>query len=115
MKKWEELRPGHIVKIQKEDLIPADLLLLYSSNSSGVAFVDTLNLDGETNLKDKTALLENFEDRRLALINGMIKCEYANENLEKWEGLIMFENSGLKPLQADIKNMALRGCLLRNT
>eukprot|EP00347_Sterkiella_histriomuscorum_P000659 403374990 len=114
-KKWEDISPGQIIKIQKEDLIPADTLLLYSSSSSGIAYVDTLNLDGETNLKDKTALLENYEDRRMVLINGMIKCENPNENLEKWEGLIMFENSGLKPLQTDIKNLALRGCLLRNT
>lgn len=97
-KKWEDIHPGYIIKIQKEDLIPADTMLLYSSNSSGIAYVDTLNLDGETNLKDKTALLENYEDRKMVLINGMIKSELATENLEKWEGLIMFENSGLKPL-----------------
>jgi hypothetical protein len=60
--------------------------------------VDTLNLDGETNLKDKTALLDNYEDRKMVLVNGMIKSENPNENLEKWEGLIMFDNAGLKPL-----------------
>lgn len=96
-------------------MVPADTLLVYSSNDTGIAYVDTLNLDGETNLKDKTAVLENYEDRKMVLINGLVKSEFANENLEGWEGMLMFDNSGLKPIQADIKNMALRGCIIRNT
>lgn len=73
-------------------------MILYSSNTSGVIYVDTINLDGETNLKDKTALLECFEDRKKVLLNGMVKSEIPNENLEKWDGMVMFENSGIKPL-----------------
>jgi magnesium-transporting ATPase (P-type) len=84
-------------------------LILYSSSPSGVVYVDTINLDGETNLKDKSAMLENFGEKKLVLLNGMIKSELPNENLEKWDGLVMFTNQGLKPLQADIKNLALRG------
>jgi len=72
--------------------------MLYSSSPSGTVYVDTINLDGETNLKDKSAMLENFGDKKLVLLNGLIKSELPNENLEKWDGLVMFTNQGLKPL-----------------
>jgi magnesium-transporting ATPase (P-type) len=35
---------------------------MYSSNISGLVFVDTMNLDGETNLKEKMALCESFDE-----------------------------------------------------
>ena len=38
---------------------------MYSSNKSGLVFVDTMNLDGETNLKEKTALIEKFKEKSL--------------------------------------------------
>lgn len=84
--------------MEKDDLIPADVLLLYTSNETGVAFVDTMNLDGETNLKEKMAKLSKYEDKKMVLINGIIRSESANENLERWDGLVLFKNSGLPPL-----------------
>jgi len=60
-------------------------------------------------------MLENFGEKKLVLLNGLIKSELPNENLEKWDGLVMFSNQGLKPLQADIKCLVLRGSQLRNT
>ena len=35
---------------------PADMVLLSSSNPEGVCYIETMNLDGETNLKIKKAL-----------------------------------------------------------
>lgn len=49
------------MKFIKDQEAPADIVILYSSNKSGVVNVDTMNLDGETNLKEKNALIENFD------------------------------------------------------
>jgi phospholipid-transporting ATPase len=44
---------GNIVKISSDEYIPADVLILHSSDPKGVCYVETKNLDGETNLKLK--------------------------------------------------------------
>ena len=50
---WQELRVGDVVKVRNRELIPADVLLLQTSDADGVAYVMTANLDGETNLKPR--------------------------------------------------------------
>lgn len=45
---------GQLVKVEENSYFCADLLLLYSTNAKGICFVETKNLDGETNLKHKT-------------------------------------------------------------
>jgi len=63
-------------------------LLLYSSNISGLVFVDTMALDGETNLKEKMAICETFDEKAIGNIIGEITCDSPNELLDYWEGFI---------------------------
>ena len=50
---WQRVRVGKIVKINEDEYIPADMLILNSSGPKGTCYVETKNLDGETNLKIK--------------------------------------------------------------
>ena len=67
---WQEIRSrdlqvGSIVKITEDSFFPADILLLQTSLPKGIAYVETKNLDGETNLKHKVApkaLFDLFKD-----------------------------------------------------
>lgn len=49
---------GELIKIYKDEEFPSDLLLLKSSKENGMAYVDTMNLDGETNLKERNSCKE---------------------------------------------------------
>ena len=50
---WRHLKVGDVVKVEKDEFFPADILLLSSSYEDAVFYVETMNLDGETNNVDK--------------------------------------------------------------
>lgn len=112
--KCSNLRPGDIVKIVKDEEFSADTLIFKSSNDTGYCYIDTKNLDGETNLKEKCAL-EEFKDipeRNYAQIKGALECEKPDENLTSWEGVVVFQDNSI---YASLKNLILKGCSLKNT
>jgi P-type E1-E2 ATPase len=48
---WSELRVGDLIKVEKNEFFPCDVLLVNTSEPKGVCYIETKNLDGETNLK----------------------------------------------------------------
>lgn len=59
---WQNLRCGDIVKVMQGEYFPADLLVLQTSEPKGICFIETKNLDGETNLKYKLAQKEVLKE-----------------------------------------------------
>ncbi|KAL2234943.1 putative phospholipid-transporting ATPase 9 [Sesamum indicum] len=112
---WRHLKVGDLVKVEKDEFFPADLLLLSSSYEDGVCYVETMNLDGETNLKLKQALEatsllteeQNFKD-----FKGVVKCEDPNANLYGFVGSMEFKE---KQYPLSPQQLLLRDSKLRNT
>lgn len=50
---WKDVRVGDFVKVVCNEIVPADLLLLYTADPDGVCLIETANLDGESNLKQR--------------------------------------------------------------
>ena len=55
-KAWKEVVVGDIVKVDNDRFFPADLVIISSSEPQGMCYIETSNLDGETNLKIRSAL-----------------------------------------------------------
>ncbi|CAL5186218.1 unnamed protein product [Lathyrus oleraceus] len=113
--RWKKLRVGDVIKVYKDEYFPSDLLLLSSSYGDGVCYVETMNLDGETNLKLKHALEATTrlnDEESLQKFRAMVKCEDPNENLYSFIGTLKYEGVEY-PLS--LQEILLRDSKLRNT
>ncbi|GFQ01736.1 putative phospholipid-transporting ATPase 9 [Phtheirospermum japonicum] len=112
---WKNLRVGDIVKVEKDEFFPSDLVLLSSSYEDAVCYVETMNLDGETNLKLKQALevTSSLNDENdLRDFRAVVKCEDPNANLYTFVGTMEIEEQQ-HPLSP--QHLLLRDSKLRNT
>ncbi|XP_060764598.1 phospholipid-transporting ATPase ID [Neoarius graeffei] len=114
--KWMNVQVGDIIKLENNQFVTADLLLLSSSEPLNLIYIETAELDGETNLKVKQALTvtgemgDNIE--RLAAFNGEVHCEVPNNRLDKFTGTLTVNG---ETFALDNERILLRGCTLRNT
>jgi phospholipid-transporting ATPase len=108
------LIPGDIIKVEKDEEFSADTVIVHSAKETGYCYIDTKNLDGETNLKEKIAIeqFKEIPEEQLSFVDGLIDCESPNENLAGWKGLVAFQG---KDIPVDLRNIILKGCLLKNT
>ena len=63
--KSEDISVGDIVRVDRDQQFPADLVLISASNNLGKCFVMTANLDGETNLKPLFASKEESDTAQI--------------------------------------------------
>ncbi|KAI2639585.1 phospholipid-translocating P-type ATPase [Hypomontagnella submonticulosa] len=117
--KWINVGVGDIVRVQSEEPFPADIVLLASSEPEGLCYIETANLDGETNLKIKQALPETstmVSPAELSRLGGRIRSEQPNSSLYTYEAtLTMQAGGGEKELPLNPEQLLLRGATLRNT
>jgi phospholipid-translocating ATPase len=71
------LRVGDLVLLEKNQRVPADLVLLRTSDPSGTCFIRTDQLDGETDWKLRVAVAETqkMEERTLPNLDADIYGE----------------------------------------
>ena len=129
--KWSEVKVGNLIKVKKDEIIPADLFVICSSNKDGSFFLQTASLDGETNLKNREVLLDmqkifskkikkgkNYYNKifqnydKNGKENFYIKVDHPNKEIYRIDGNVYYNN---KIIPFDINNTAIRGALLKNT
>nr|POE66192.1 putative phospholipid-transporting atpase [Quercus suber] len=117
--KWIDIKVGDIIRVEGEEPFPADVVLLASSEPEGLCYIETANLDGETNLKIKQAIPETsnlVSSAELSRVGGRVRSEQPNSSLYTYEATLTMQSGGGErelPLQPD--QLLLRGATLRNT
>uniref|UniRef100_A0A3Q3EIP8 Phospholipid-transporting ATPase n=1 Tax=Labrus bergylta TaxID=56723 RepID=A0A3Q3EIP8_9LABR len=120
--KWMNVRVGDIIKLENNQFVAADLLLLSSSEPHGLCYIETAELDGSENtphlsikseLRQSVSVTSELGDQNnLASFNGEVVCEPPNNKLDRFCGTLYWRD---KKYTLTNQNMLLRGCVLRNT
>ncbi|KAI3669168.1 hypothetical protein L6452_40394 [Arctium lappa] len=112
-KKWKDIQVGEVIKILATETMPCDIVLLSTSDPTGVAYVQTINLDGESNLKTRYAKRETLSRvPEKDMISGLINCEKPNRNIYGFQANMEIDG---KRVSLGPSNIVLRGCVLKNT
>ncbi|GMF10035.1 unnamed protein product [Phytophthora lilii] len=131
---WQDLQVGQLVCIENHEEMPADVVILATSEEEGRCFIETSNLDGETNLKRRIAVKATAQavDWRelhggplsqetvcasaVRRLRGSVEHEQPNNQLYTFTGrLLLRENDrGETAVPLGPENLLLRGCSLRS-
>ncbi|CAI7795274.1 unnamed protein product [Closterium sp. NIES-53] len=140
-RRWRDLRVGELIRVPHDAFLPADIICVATSGDGGACYVETMNLDGETNLKMRSAVFEThaMSAAELARVRGRVECEHPNASIYTFAGKMLLRTStegaisGRSDNNADIEssegsqsgdaapifitpvNILLRGSRLRNT
>jgi phospholipid-transporting ATPase len=111
-----DIKVGDILYVGQDEFFPADLVFLSSNDPKGLSFVNTMNLDGEVNLKEKTsvtAFAKMTDPGKIIETIFEIECDQPNISLVKWNCNMTVNGHEKEPL--NMKQLLLRGCSLQNT
>lgn len=114
--KWQDVAVGDIVHLSNNETVPADILLLRTSNAQGVSYIDTCDLDGETNLK-RREVVRGFIDKQLLFAPNKfisrIEADAPTTKLYRFHGAIIHPSGERVPISTE--NLLLRESRLKNT
>lgn len=117
----EDIVVGDFVVLQQNQEVPADCVVMATSDSDGLCYIETAQLDGETNLKRRFPYrpTEKLEHEGFARLRGTIHCSTPSFHLDEFSGAFELRNSGSgqdgKRQPVDDSNLVIRGTILRNT
>ena len=118
---WKKLEVGDIVLLRDNDQVPADIVVLSTSDPEGMCYLETKNLDGETNLKPRksvraTSSITSEDD--IEKSSFYLDSEPPHQNLYQYHGVLRYmdpRTNEQKQEPVTINELLLRGCAVRNT
>ncbi|KAK9870972.1 hypothetical protein WA026_009932 [Henosepilachna vigintioctopunctata] len=111
---WKDVRVGDLIHLSNNEVVPADILLLKSSDPSGCCYIDTGHLDGETNLKQRQ-VARGFVEKAFSpcKFRSNIEVDPPTTKIYMFHGAILHPTGQKVPVGTE--NLLLRECLLKNT
>ena len=109
------------MRVSENGFFPADMIVINSTEGEGALYVETKNLDGESNLKLKSVapdLVKMFEqEETFSDLSGIkLNIEEPNNRIYKFDGnMEVHTEAACQSIPLSNDNVVLRGMSLRNT
>ncbi|KAJ7072433.1 hypothetical protein C8F01DRAFT_1103988, partial [Mycena amicta] len=103
------LRVGDLVRLEKNQRVPADLLLLHTSDSSGTCFIRTDQLDGETDWKLRVAVAEcqKLEEGQLLHVDAEVYADAPIKDIHTFVGTFTLNTPVLAQTMQSVESVPL--------
>lgn len=118
---WKKLEVGDMVLLRENEQVPADIMVVATSDADNMCYLETKNLDGETNLKPRKAVRATatvMSEDDVERMSFVLDSEPPHQNLYLYHGVLRYADpaTGEKKQEAvTINELLLRGCTVRNT
>ncbi|XP_053434099.1 phospholipid-transporting ATPase VD isoform X2 [Nycticebus coucang] len=113
---WKDVTVGDFIRLSCNEVVPADMVLLFSTDPDGICHIETSGLDGESNLKQRQ-VVRGYTEQDCEVdpekFSSRIECESPNNDLNRFRGFL--EHSNKERVGLSKENLLLRGCTVRNT
>ena len=120
--RWRDILVGDVLVVRREQSVPADIVLLSTSEENGLCYIETSNIDGETNLKLRNAVLStdsaadlDAEIQRLAAMDLNIKVGTPNKSINDFNGALRRAGEGGPAQPLGEREFVIRGSKIKNT
>ena len=119
---WQDIRVGHIIKVERDEIVPADILILEAMDKSHVCYVDESSITG---VFDKLLSKKSCPDTRsqvmkqiklseyLKAIKGSLKYDFPNPDMNNFNARLKLE-SYPRTSGVTIENFIMRGSTIKN-
>lgn len=119
---WKEVRVGQIIKLSKDEIVPADMIILETLDTNHVLYIDESSVTGVFDAfkvkrscndtqtpANKTIKINEY----IKNIKGMLKYEEPNADLESFNGKLKLE-SYPRSSEIKIENFVMRGTSIKH-
>lgn len=119
--KWMDIKVGHIIKVLKDEIVPADIILIETLDQNHTCAVDESSINGIFDMfKIKTACVDaQVASKKVKFneyvknIKGVLRFEDPNGDIQSFHGRLKLESY---PRADDVKldNFIMRGSSIKN-
>ncbi|KAG8349017.1 putative phospholipid-translocating ATPase [Trypanosoma vivax] len=106
------IQVGDLLLLHSGQRIPADCLLLRTSEAFGTCFIRTDQLDGETDWKLRYALkgTQSYDNAAISVLRANIRCEPLHKDIYRFVGA--FDVAGKEPESISLENTLWANCVV---
>jgi len=112
-----DLKVGDIVCLEEKKRIPADMILLHTSDERGNVFIKTDQLDGETDWKLRKSIskTQSLDTIQMRLLNACVRAEAPHKDIYRFLGTFFIQEEEVTTrIGLDLENTLWANTVLAN-